>query len=137
MNERLKKLRKALNLNQVDFGSKLSLTGSAISRYESGVNAMSDSIILLICREFNVNEEWLRHGTGEMFVQKNNDLVSKLSEEYHLGLYGQQLLETYMQLSDADKRAVERFVMQLTANVQKAEDSIEPSVDKSKKAIAQ
>lgn len=137
MNERLKKLRKALNLNQVDFGSKLSLTGSAISRYESGVNAMSDSIILLICREFNVNEEWLRHGTGEMFVQKSNDLVSKLSEEYHLGLYGQQLLETYMQLSDADKRAVERFVMQLTANVQKAEDSIEPSVDKSKKAIAQ
>ncbi len=137
MNERLKKLRKALNLNQVDFGSKLSLTGSAISRYESGVNAMSDSIILLICREFNVNEEWLRHGTGEMFVQKSNDLISKLSEEYHLGLYGQQLLETYMQLSDADKRAVERFVMQLTANVQKAEDSIEPSVDKSKKAIAQ
>ena len=98
---------------------------------------MSDSIILLICREFNVNEEWLRHGTGEMFVQKSNDLISKLSEEYHLGLYGQQLLETYMQLSDADKRAVERFVMQLTANVQKAEDSIEPSVDKSKKAIAQ
>lgn len=137
MNERLKKLRKALNLNQVDFGSKLSLTGSAISRYESGVNAMSDSIILLICREFNVNEAWLRHGTGEMFVQKSNDLISKLSEEYHLGLYGQQLLETYMQLSDADKRAVERFVMQLTANVQKAEDSIEPSVDKSKKAIAQ
>lgn len=137
MNERLKKLRKALNLNQVDFGSKLSLTGSAISRYESGVNAMSDSIILLICREFNVNEEWLRHGTGEMLAQKSNDLVSKLSEEYHLGLYGQQLLETYMQLSDADKRAVERFVMQLTANVQKAEDSIEPSVDKSKKAIAQ
>ena len=80
MNERLKQLRKALKLNQVDFGAKLSLTGSAISRYESGVNAMADNIVLLICREFDVNEEWLRYGTGSMFSQKNMDLIEQLSD---------------------------------------------------------
>lgn len=121
MNERLKQLRKALKLNQVDFGAKLSLTGSAISRYESGVNAMADNIVLLICREFDVNEEWLRYGTGSMFSQKNMDLIEQLSDKYDLGLYGRQLLETYLELSDSDKRAVERFVANLTANVEKAE----------------
>lgn len=123
MNERLKLLRKTLKLNQVDFGSRLSLTGSAISRYESSVNAMADNIILLICREFNVNEDWLRNGNGEMFSLQSTDLVEQLTQQYNLGLYGQQLLATYLQLSDADKRAVERFVSQLTANVQRAEDA--------------
>lgn len=129
MNERLKQLRKALKLNQVDFGAKLSLTGSAISRYESGVNAMADNIVLLICHEFDVNEEWLRYGTGSMFSQKNMDLIEQLSDKYNLGLYGRQLLETYLELSDSDKRAVERFVANLTANVEKAEKLEENRID--------
>lgn len=129
MNERLKQLRKALKLNQVDFGAKLSLTGSAISRYESAVNAMADNIVLLICREFDVNEEWLRYGTGSMFSQKNMDLIEQLSDKYDLGLYGRQLLETYLELSDSDKRAVERFVANLTANVEKAEKLEENRID--------
>lgn len=129
MNERLKQLRKALKLNQVDFGAKLSLTGSAISRYESGVNAMADNIVLLICREFDVNEEWLRYGTGSMFSQKNMDLIEQLSDKYNLGLYGRQLLETYLELSDSDKRAVERFVANLTANVEKVEKLEENRID--------
>lgn len=129
MNERLKQLRKALKLNQVDFGAKLSLTGSAISRYESGVNAMADNIVLLICREFDVNEEWLRYGTGSMFSQKNMDLIEQLSDKYDLGLYGRQLLETYLELSDSDKRAVERFVANLIANVEKAEKLEENRID--------
>lgn len=129
MNERLKQLRKTLKLNQVDFGAKLSLTGSAISRYESGVNAMADNIVLLICREFDVNEEWLRYGTGSMFSQKNMDLIEQLSDKYDLGLYGRQLLETYLELSDSDKRAVERFVANLTANVEKAEKLEENRID--------
>ena len=129
MNERLKQLRKALKLNQVDFGAKLSITGAAISRYESGVNAMADNIVLLICREFDVNEEWLRYGTGSMFSQKNMDLIEQLSDKYDLGLYGRQLLETYLELSDSDKRAVERFVANLTANVEKAEKLEENRID--------
>ena len=139
MNERLKQLRKALKLNQVDFGAKLSLTGSAISRYESGVNAMADNIVLLICREFDVNEEWLRYGTGSMFSQKNTDLIEQLSDKYDLGLYGSQLLETYLELSDSDKRAVERFVAHLTANVEEAErqeqNRIGSSISVRKKAM--
>lgn len=123
MKDRLKLVRKTLGLNQVEFGARIGIGGTAISKFESGVNAISDSIVLLVCREFNVNEHWLRTGSGEMFSASSSDLVSQLSRQYSLGLYGEQLLATYLQLSDADRRAVERFVAQLTANVQHAEDA--------------
>ena len=123
MKDRLKLLRKTLGLNQVDFGARVGIGGTAISKFENGTNAISDSLVLLVCREFNVNENWLRNGNGEMFSRQSTDLIEQLTQQYSLGLYGQQLLATYLQLSDADKRAVERFVSQLTANVQQAEDA--------------
>lgn len=67
--ERITLIRKHLNLNQEDFGSKINVTRSAISNYEKGTRNIMDRVISDICREFNVNEEWLRSGNGEMFVE--------------------------------------------------------------------
>lgn len=64
MNERIKLIRKEANLSQEDFGNRLSITKASISRLESGINNPSDQTISLICKEFNVNEEWLRTGEG-------------------------------------------------------------------------
>lgn len=132
MNERLRDLRKKLGLNQVEFGEKIGIGGTAISKIEKGDRGLTETLLRAICREFNVNEEWLRNGTGEMFTEKNDNLISQLATEYHLSTYGEQLLATYLQLSDADKRAVERFVAQLTANVQKAEDAQSDACEKEK-----
>lgn len=73
MGERVKELRKALGLSGEKFGEKIGVTRSAISDIERGRNGLSDSNILAICREFNVNEEWLRSGTGEMFKDMTLD----------------------------------------------------------------
>lgn len=68
MNERVKHLRKdLLNMSMEAFGGKIGLTKAAISSFEAGRNGMSDMAIKAICREFNVNEEWLRNGVGEVF----------------------------------------------------------------------
>ena len=69
MNRRLSELRMALNLSMEKFGSRIGITRSAISKMESGSSGLSEQTILSICREFNVNEEWLRNGEGEMFAQ--------------------------------------------------------------------
>lgn len=69
MNERIKKLRKHLDLTQKEFGERLGIKGTTIANYELGRNEPIDAVISLICREFNVNEEWLRNGTGEMFME--------------------------------------------------------------------
>lgn len=73
MNERIRKLRKHLDMTQREFGERLGIKGNTIANYELGRNEPIDAVISLICREFNVNEEWLRTGTGEMFVEMDKE----------------------------------------------------------------
>lgn len=73
MNERLKKLRKALDLTQQEFADRIGTKRNTIAKYETDTNVPSAAVISLICREFNVNEEWLRDGTGEMFIEMTRD----------------------------------------------------------------
>lgn len=71
MNERLKELRKSLNLTQQAFADRIGIARGNIGAYEVGKNAPSDAVISLICKEFNVSEEWMRYGTGDMFAHLN------------------------------------------------------------------
>lgn len=66
MNERLKELRKSLKLSQADFAEKIDTTGNYIYMMESGKSPVNDKVLNRICKEFNVNEEWLRTGKGKM-----------------------------------------------------------------------
>ena len=66
MQNRIKELRKSLGLNQTEFADKLGIATSTISCYELGTRVPSDAIIKSICREYGVNETWLRTGAGEM-----------------------------------------------------------------------
>lgn len=67
MNERIKELRKALGLTQQAFADRLGIKQNTVAQYEIGRNTPIDAVISLICREFRVNETWLRTGEGEMF----------------------------------------------------------------------
>lgn len=73
MNERLKKLRKELDLTQQEFADRIGSKRNTIAKYETDTNIPSAAVVSLICREFNVNEEWLRNGTGEMFITQTRD----------------------------------------------------------------
>lgn len=68
MNERIKKLRKSLGLTQQALADKLKIKRNTIAKYETGRGEPIDAVIALICREFHVNERWLRTGEGEMFI---------------------------------------------------------------------
>lgn len=74
MDERIKELRKSLGLNQADFGKRIGVAPNTISTYENGSRALSDAIIMSICREFGVNEDWLRTGNGDMFWEEKRKL---------------------------------------------------------------
>lgn len=73
MNERIKELRKFLGLSGEKFGERIGVKKSAISKIELGTNSVSEQVIKSICREFQANEDWIRNGTGEMFVTHNID----------------------------------------------------------------
>lgn len=73
MKDRIKKIRKELDLTQQEFAERIGIKRNTIATYESGRNEPIDAVISLICREFNVNIDWLKNGTGEMFIEMSKD----------------------------------------------------------------
>lgn len=73
MGERIKALRKALGLTQQEFADRLGIKRATIAHYEVGRNEPIDAIITLICREYDVDEVWLRTGVGEMFRPRTRE----------------------------------------------------------------
>lgn len=73
MHNRIKQLRKYQHLTQTQFGEQIGVKGNTITNYENKLRTPSDAIILAICREFNVNETWLRTGKGEMFLTQTRE----------------------------------------------------------------
>lgn len=82
MEKRIKQLRKELGLSQQSFADQLGVKRNTVGQWECGVNAVTDLALTSICREFNVNEEWLRTGNGDMFlsVDRNKD-IAKLEKQ--------------------------------------------------------
>lgn len=78
MGDRLKALRKALNMTQQEFADRLNIKRNTLANYETGRNEPIDAVYSLICREFNVDEHWLRTGEGEMF--RARDRMDELME---------------------------------------------------------
>lgn len=73
MNERIKELRKELGLTQQKFANSIGVKQNTVAQYEIGRNPPTDTVVALICREFDVNEEWLRTGVGPMLREKTRD----------------------------------------------------------------
>lgn len=86
INERVKQIRTSLpgKLSMEAFGKRLGVTKTAISLVESGKNALSDQMCLAICREFDVDEVWLRTGQGEMFRQRTraDDIAAYMGKAF-------------------------------------------------------
>ena len=81
MHNRIKQLRKSLNLNQAEFGDRIGVKQAAIAAYEKGTRTPLDAVLLAICREYGINETWLRTGEGEMYAElPEDDLVKRTTE---------------------------------------------------------
>jgi len=113
MNHRLKEARKALGLNQTEFGQRLGVTFSAISGIESGRRVFTEQMILAACREYGINETWLRTGEGDMFSVSRSDLLKQLVEHYELDDLDRKILELYLPLPDTQKRVIKSFALKL------------------------
>ena len=123
MNERIRKLRKTLGLNQTEFGKRIGVKQSSMAGYETGVRIPLDSVILSICREFNVNEGWLRTGNGEMFLPPEDEVaeqVSHLLEESN-PLYDLILdtMKVYNQLDEKGKMVICEAAQRLADEIAK------------------
>lgn len=122
MNERLRKLRKSLDMTQQNFGARISVKGNTVAQWESGRNEPSDSAISLICREFNVNEDWLRTGSGKPFIETPSSTIEQLKKEFRLDDFSYNLVYQYLKLAPEQRQIVRDFFYDVVESRSAEED---------------
>ena len=122
MHERIRKLRRILDLTQEKFAERIGIKRNTVATYESGRNEPVDSVVALICREFHVNEEWLRNGPGEMFAQDSEDEMQALTEKYSLSAADRILIEKFVSLKADTRNAILEFMADVVASIQESEE---------------
>lgn len=124
-NERIKALRKSLGLTQQKFADRIGVKQNTVAQYEIGRNLPVESVLNLICREFNVNETWLRTGEGEMFVQIARDKeIMRFVGDVMQGEddnFRRRFLLALARLPEERWKDIEGFAQQITAENKKEE----------------
>lgn len=129
---RIYSIRESLSLSQEAFGKRIGVTRSAVSNYESGGRNVTEQVIKAIVREFNVCEEWLKYGQGEMFIETRESFMGGLTHQYDLDEFDQVLLESYLSLP-SDKRSVIKDYIKTVAgalNLESEEEKAKKEIDK-------
>lgn len=129
MNERIKKLRKVLDLTQQEFADKLSIKRNTVATYETGKSNPSDAAVILICRVFNVSETWLRTGEGEMFIAREEDPLSELVRQRGLTFSDRVLVEKFLDLKPESRQAVIDYMEKVVAALSQSQPEAEPEED--------
>ncbi|HEK4853269.1 TPA: helix-turn-helix domain-containing protein [Clostridioides difficile] len=116
--KRIKELRKdVLKLTQEDFSKKINISRSNLGSLEIDRVKVTDRVISDICREFSVNENWLRHGKGDIFIENDNTIISELSNKYNLDNLDVKILENYLKLSGEQRKAIKKYVYSLVDTI--------------------
>ena len=115
INDRVKSILKSekVNITLEKFGERLGVKKNAISAIENGRNSLTDQMTKLICREFNVNEAWLRTGEGKMFLENDDDFADQINRI----MTGEDdtrknLFKALLNASDADVIAIRHFIIE-------------------------
>ena len=130
IHDRIKELRKHLKMNQTDFGMKLNLSQTAIGQYENGTRNITDRSISQICTTFQISENWLRTGQGEMYAETETTLFSAFAKQYDLSKAEQKAARYLLQLSSAERQQILKCVSGLAAAIASAEDETATAIDK-------
>jgi transcriptional regulator with XRE-family HTH domain len=126
INAQIKTLRKALKLNQADFGERIGLKNGAISKMEQEGSTVTDQNIKLICEKFNVRREWLTEGTGEMLQETEDTLFAAFAERNHLSPDDQNLARFMLQLTSEERQKVITFILGMAESIRQGRPETQP-----------
>ena len=113
----LTQLRTELGISQVALGNSVGLKKSTISGIESGRNALTDQVIRAICMAYNVREDFLRTGEGDMFNAKSDTALERLCDEYSLGPAHRALVSAYLDLPPRARDLITEYIKAAAAQI--------------------
>lgn len=149
INERVKIVRTSEELNRdckmtmERFGERLGVGRTAISNIESGNRSVTDQVIKAICREFNVNPEWLRNGTGSMFKElSRNEQIDRFIRSILVNEpegFKVKFIEVLSRLTEAEWKLVADMAKKLVAEQEQDEaealhEELDRQLEKEKEA---
>lgn len=137
MKDRIREVREHFGLSMEKFGSRIGIGKASISLLESGKNNPSVQTITLICREFGVNEQWLRTGEGEMFEQTRASVLDRLSTEYDLSREQRSVIEAFLDLDPQERDVILKYVHNVFDRSAKSADQSTAIPDKEAQRIAE
>ena len=117
MKDRIKEIRKERHMSQAEFGKTLGVSRDVISNYEMGRVEPTDLFINHLCATFGVNEEWLRSGTGEMFIKSKQSIIDELVEVYNLDVKEKAIIQAFLELSPQGRAGVLEYVDKLVGSI--------------------
>lgn len=123
MNNRIAQLRKNRGWTQDTFAEEMGISKNYVSLIENGKKIPSDRLVSDICREFGVNEKWLRDGTGDMYDVPDDEIASVVSElleednPFYELIIG--IMKTYQGLDDKSQELLKNLGKQLLDNLKK------------------
>lgn len=144
MNERIRELRKLLNKNQTEFGAKIGLSQKSVTNMETPGGTVTERNFNAICKAFNVNPDWLRHGVGEIFVETREALIQSLVDEFDLSPNEAVLLKTFLELPAEHRKGVlnwaENFARTMAAQLgvefpQREEIPVHPTIEQKREIM--
>lgn len=113
-NERVRELRKALGLTQIEFGDRVSVSQGHLTSVETGARAVTDKFIKLLHLEFGASEHWLRTGEGEMF-DGHGDEFDAIAAQLNLNEFQRRMLRIVYEMPIEQQRAIRDFAVKLAA----------------------
>ena len=131
MNKRIRQIRLDLGLSQEEFGRRLGITKSAVSRIENSSNGASGQTVKSICREFSIDYAWLTTGQGEMFVE-NDDQITKLIDTVLAGEneFARAIFRGFAQFSAEDWQQLHGLIKKFLDGMNPDEVNAFPGNDK-------
>lgn len=122
---RIKELRKHLKMNQTDFGQKLNLSQTAIGQYENGTRNITDRSIAQICATFQISENWLRTGEGEMYDESESSLFATFAKQYELSEAEQRAARYLLNLSSEERQQILHHIVQLAEAITSTDQKVD------------
>lgn len=101
-------------MTQVEFGEKIGVKGNTVTNYENGLRTPTDAVILSICREFGVNENWLRTGNGEIYKTTEDKLSTYLAQiAKGNDDFIKDIIEVYMEVDESSRQALKEIAKRM------------------------
>lgn len=120
--ERIKNIRDSLGLSQEEFARQIGIGRSALSQIETGRTNPSEQTLMLVCDKFHVNEDWLRHGEGEMFLSPESQHLENIYQRYNLTPEDRIIVEEFLALSPEVRRGILDYVVRVADRLRQQED---------------